>query len=330
MILILSQSIQEQTTEEVIDWIIYRGGVFKRLNGDFFLEGKYELKATLLDTEIKVNLEGFNLNDCNIVWHRRWMSSTYTFKDDLNSLKVNQSVAANLKNTLLQELRVAKNFCFRPLVDKKWLPAIKSAFVDKIDVLRKAQLVGLNIPESLVTNSRRALTKFFETYSEIITKPLFETSFFEDEGILYSYYTKKLTLQNINELPEIFAISFFQKNIQKFIEIRTFFLENEFFSMAIFSQNDKKTQTDFREYNSSNPNRTVPFKLDSEVERKLFLLLKELDLNTGSIDLILNTENQIIFLEVNPVGQLGMTSRPCNYLLEKKIAQFLINNDTIC
>jgi len=31
-----------------------------------------------------------------------------------------------------------------------------------------------------------------------------------------------------------------------------------------------------------------------------------------------------IFLEINPVGQFGMTSIPCNYFLEKKIAEHLI------
>ena len=76
MILILSQSVQEQTTEEAIDWIIYNGGVFQRLNGDFFREGKYKFKSTLLSSEIDINLEGFNLHNCNVVWHRQWMNST--------------------------------------------------------------------------------------------------------------------------------------------------------------------------------------------------------------------------------------------------------------
>ena len=31
-----------------------------------------------------------------------------------------------------------------------------------------------------------------------------------------------------------------------------------------------------------------------------------------------------VFLEVNPVGQFGMVSLPCNYQLEKRIAQYLI------
>jgi hypothetical protein len=35
---------------------------------------------------------------------------------------------------------------------------------------------------------------------------------------------------------------------------------------------------------------------------------------------------ELVFLEINPVGQFGMVSHPCNYYLEKRIAQNLINS----
>jgi hypothetical protein len=34
-----------------------------------------------------------------------------------------------------------------------------------------------------------------------------------------------------------------------------------------------------------------------------------------------------VFLEVNPTGQYGMVSDPCNYYLDKKIAEYLIDYD---
>jgi hypothetical protein len=55
--------------------------------------------------------------------------------------------------------------------------------------------------------------------------------------------------------------------------------------------------------------------------------MKQLNLNTGSIDMAVNTENEYVFFEVNPIGQYGMTSVPCNYNLDKKIAEYLINTD---
>jgi len=46
-------------------------------------------------------------------------------------------------------------------------------------------------------------------------------------------------------------------------------------------------------------------------------------LNSGSIDILVTPNNEYVFLEVNPVGQFGMVSQPCNYYLEKRIAERL-------
>jgi hypothetical protein len=52
-----------------------------------------------------------------------------------------------------------------------------------------------------------------------------------------------------------------------------------------------------------------------------------MNLNTGSIDLICTKSGEYVFLEVNPVGQFSMVSFPCNYYLEEKIADLLIQKD---
>jgi len=93
--------------------------------------------------------------------------------------------------------------------------------------------------------------------------------------------------------------------------------------MAIFSQNNPKTSIDFRHYDRELPNRSIPFKLPVDIKDKLIMLVKILNVNSGSIDLVVTQEGKYIFLEVNPIGQFGMVSLPCNYYLEKKIANFL-------
>lgn len=87
--------------------------------------------------------------------------------------------------------------------------------------------------------------------------------------------------------------------------------------MAILSQSDEKTKIDFRKYNEEKPNRNVPFKLPDDIDQKIKQLFKYLDLNTGSVDLIVDHQENFYFLEINPVGQFGMVSYPCNYFLEK-------------
>ena len=93
--------------------------------------------------------------------------------------------------------------------------------------------------------------------------------------------------------------------------------------MAIFSQNDEQTQLDYRNYNRVKPNRNIPYILPKDIETKLQKLMDKLDLNTGSIDMMVTTEGEYVFLEVNPTGQFGWVSENCNYYLEEKIAHCL-------
>jgi D-alanine-D-alanine ligase-like ATP-grasp enzyme len=93
--------------------------------------------------------------------------------------------------------------------------------------------------------------------------------------------------------------------------------------MAIFSQNDPKTQIDFRNYNNENPNRNIPFKLPKKIEKKLKKIIKIKQLDSCSIDLIVTPENEFVFLEINPQGQFEWISYYCNYHIEKKIANHI-------
>jgi glutathione synthase/RimK-type ligase-like ATP-grasp enzyme len=119
--------------------------------------------------------------------------------------------------------------------------------------------------------------------------------------------------------------SLIQRKIDKKYEIRVFYLMGNMYSMAIMSQNKNETEIDFRNYQNQNPNRTLSYELPDEINKKIIKLMDVLKLNSGSIDFIYNTNNEYVFLEVNPVGQYGMVSYPCNYYIEKKIANYLTN-----
>jgi D-alanine-D-alanine ligase-like ATP-grasp enzyme len=93
--------------------------------------------------------------------------------------------------------------------------------------------------------------------------------------------------------------------------------------MAIFSQQNEQTSIDFRKYSTERPNRCVPHQLPKEIEHKISTFMKAVRLNTGSIDMVVTPTLEYVFLEVNPIGQYGMTSFPCNYNLDFKIAEFL-------
>ena len=140
---------------------------------------------------------------------------------------------------------------------------------------------------------------------------------------LISHCTERLSKENIAKIPERFGPTLFQEEVLKRFEIRAFMMNETFFAMAIFSQKSSRTQTDFRKYDDARPNRTVPYQLDSKTQLKCRELAEHFGLNCCSFDFIVSQDNLLIFLEINPVGQFMMVSKPCNYNIEKHIAEFL-------
>jgi hypothetical protein len=76
LILILSQSSLEPTTEEVMDWLWALGGSCVRLNGDD-IEGCSALRFEIADGKVSLGFESegiaLPLAEVGAVWFRRWL-----------------------------------------------------------------------------------------------------------------------------------------------------------------------------------------------------------------------------------------------------------------
>lgn len=320
MIAIFSKSRLEGATDEVIDWLKYYGALYIRINGSDFI-------SSVIMKNFDQSSFTSQLEKCNSFWFRRWMDDGFLDKqlDSVEIFGVNRTL---LENHLMRELNLLSNELWRKLKNKHWITKPTELISKKLEMIDRARNVGLLIPETLVSTDKSELIAFKNKFERIITKTIGDVPGFSFGGINYSLRTAEVDDEIIYSLPTTFFPSLFQRLIDKEFEVRIFFLYTKFYSMAIFSQLDKQTEIDFRNYNRSKPNRTVPFKLPSEVQDKLKKLINELNLTSGSIDMIKRKDsNEYYFLEINPVGQIGMTSYPCNYYLERSIAKKLIEND---
>jgi len=193
--------------------------------------------------------------------------------------------------------------------------------LNRLVLFELAATFGLTIPNyRIITNEGRV---DFQPSNQLVTKAMSDGIYTNIGNKRYYTYTERLEREDILiDTPEIFP-SLVMEEIKKAFEVRAFYLSGKFYSMAIFSQNNEQTIVDFRKYSSSKPNRTEPFILPKKVENQLGRLYKALNLSTGSADLIVDKDGNYVFLEINPGGQFGMVSEPCNYRLEEKIAKFL-------
>lgn len=306
MILILSNS-YDQSTGNVIKWLKKYKANFLRINdyyGCSLIEKTHEGEK----------------NEIKTVWFRRSPNVSIPPVDF-------KQINSYLQESLEKETKALIGAFFYKIKDIPWLNHPAKCNVNKLVVNQIARQVGLKIPDSIITTQKQHLLTFVKQHSKIITKPMYDIVPIDYEEGRYVPYTEILDEKNINGLPAVFKIGLFQEYIEKIFEIRVFVLYEKLYSMAILSQGNKSTASDFRNIDWNNPNRDVPYKLPNEIEEKILKLVKILSLESCSIDIIRSKKGEFIFLEVNPVGQFGMTSFPCNYYIEKEIALKLIENE---
>lgn len=320
MILILSTP-RDNDTQIVVDWLVHKKADFFRLNDEDIMSGEVTLEMNpndLQSASIKWKDRVYKLIDFDVVWLRKFgffksYEDTFGKKSDLTQY-------------IYGEFSVIRSLIIRLLNDKKWLYK-RTNMPTKLEVLAEAAVCGLHTPATRIISTKKALTTFFEQNDKrIISKSVGDGKHINYDNKNYPFYTQ--IIASLDGVTESFSPSLFQQYIDKKYELRVFYLDGSFYSMAIFSQNNERTKIDFRNYDFDHPNRLSRYQLTRTVEEKLHTLMQNLGLNTGSIDLIRATDDNYYFLEVNPAGQFGMTGHPCNYNLHEKIAEYLVNKDT--
>jgi ATP-GRASP peptide maturase of grasp-with-spasm system len=304
-----------------MEWIVHLGGKCTRINAEDALALKYANEDSF---GFQIEGETIDFEEITAYWYRRGDLNFYNTSKQLEGGAADFLIRRLVKFTELEQ-HALKSYFHYLLNRTSSIGAIWYSNTNKMIVLAKAKEVGLCVPPTLITTEKNQVKKFLEKHKHIVTKTISNMLGISDHSMGISSYTEELTAALIHKLPEEFLPGLFQKKIEKKYEIRSFYIKGTFYSMAIFSQLDEQTSTDFRHYNKEKPNRNVPFQLPKEIEQKLTLLMNALGYNTGSFDLIVTPENEFVFLEVNPIGQFGMTSYPCNYYLEKELAHALLH-----
>lgn len=328
MVLIFSIKFDYSTTC-VIKWLDHWGIKTVRINADDDIY-KFEIiskngiffRNTLTD-------ELVNLLEAEACWWRRTgitskqlaqfpARESFTIEDvDVISLIKGKN------NYLDEEVKALAEYIFYSVYKNAKINLGKPVFnLNRLIVCDIAQKYGLQVPSYKVITHGAHLADSRQDFGRMVTKAISNGIYRIIGKHRFYTYTELLEESFFEETKNtpLFP-SMVTQLIEKKIEIRTFYIDGEFFSMAIFSQTSEQTMIDFRKYSN---NRTEPYRLPKDIETKLECILKELDLNCCSIDFIVDKNDNFIFLEINPVGQFGMTSEPCNYNLHKLVAKYLI------
>lgn len=317
MIFILSSN-SDQTTNFVIDWLKTKTIRINQETPVLYLNCVFDSQHSSVQLEFTSSLLVEN-QLITAFWYRR---GDISIALNGNKIPTHLPVTAILET----EWAILKHFLHYEFESVRSLGSFyKEAYHNKLISLRVAQRSGLSIPATIITTERKKLQDFKKQYGAIITKAVGNMFLLESPNYFQSIGTQIIDDEHLEFLQDTIAPTLVQQKIEKSIELRIFFIQDVFYAMAIFSQLDAKTCLDYRNYNRQKPNRNVPYLLPDDLKTKLKTFVSKMELNTGSIDLIVSTTGEYVFLEVNPVGQFGGLSRNCNYYLESQIAHYLEN-----
>lgn len=317
MVIIQSSSL-DRSTNDIIDWLAYYKANYIRLNDDY---GVVKTNITLHNNRTFIN--DIDISKCSYMYRRGDLCINFELQEIDNVDKIN--------NWLLHEKLFEENTAILDSINYlfKRRPSISHVSdidISKIEQLEVANSVGLLVPDTLLSNDFSTIINFLND-QKCITKSLsnvkIRLSYSSDWNINMHLTTASVDSNDITKSKKGLPV-LFQQYIDKKYELRIFYLKGQFFSMAIFSQQNEKTKLDYRNYDKDKTNRNVPYKLPNEIERKLDAFMKAINMNCGSIDMIYTPEGKYIFLEVNSIGQYQWLESNCNYSISKNIAEMLI------
>jgi len=256
-----------------------------------------------------------DLNEINVIWFNGGQIQSPQISEISDELK--ELLDNNYSIILEGYLNFAKVF--------KIGRTVNPFECSKMDVLLFGQEVGFLLPDTLFTENKSDLNDFYIKHSEkgIISKRIGDkTHHYENNEVYNLVNTFEVNNELLNRIPNTFGLSQFQERIERQYEIRVVYLLDKCYAMAVFTSEI----VDYRiNLNKNEEIRMVPFKLTTSDEHKLTSLMNKLNLNFGSIDFIVDCNDILYLLEVNPCGQVDFLNEACNYYLEKQISELMIN-----
>ncbi len=299
---------------------------------------KYGLKMVRMDTDtypLNVELTAFQSNQCT---SGELIIDEQTYQlDDFCAVYFRKNMQCNLTeelsgDTLKQasrEATAAKNAILYAMESAFWFdnPFDIQRAENKQLQLISAKRVGLTIPNSLLSNRPDSVKGFYQQeHGEIITKMLTPLTNFMQSSRSF-VYTSKVKEEHLTQLASLKLCPMqFQREIEKSYELRVIYVDGKCFTgkistKAIIDGN----KPDWRRA-SANDFSWQKYQLPNEICVKIAQLMQQLSLRFGALDLIKSTNNDYVFLEVNPCGEWGMLQQELNLPIAEHIAECIYKN----
>lgn len=186
----------------------------------------------------------------------------------------------------------------------------RDSFLDykKIFQMKVARRCGFKVPISMISNARNELIDFVLKRESAVTKPIGAASLMKlgrngrllFQAMLTTRVNRDLAAQ-CDEESFRFCPALVQEEIKKSFELRIYADHSRVFAISLQSQNHACTEVDWRP-GESFISKDI-FRPSPGFEARILRLVREIGVAYGVIDIIVDNENKLWFLECNPEGQ---------------------------
>lgn len=192
--------------------------------------------------------------------------------------------------------------------------------------LQVAQSLGLGVPQTLITNNPVEARAFYQEFGgQIIIKAVGKGAVdpnnvhhFGDERFVY---TSPVLEQDLEYLEEVQVCAhLFQEMLSKRMDLRVIVIGRKIFTIGIHSH-ASQTALDWR-IDYSSLSYSVE-QLPAEIEQKVLQLVRHFDLQYSSMDFVLTSTGDYVFIEMNPNGQFLWMEPPTGLPMASAMADLL-------
>lgn len=172
--------------------------------------------------------------------------------------------------------------------------------------LKLAIDAGLLVPPTIISNNPDEVMTFFADRDGAIAIKSLRPTAWSNKNSIKIAFTNTVSMKDLSEKRLAMSLSptIYQTFIDKSYEVRAMFMGKTYLAARLDTPSDPKTKTDWRAaraYGQDVVLRRVD--LPVEVQRACLRLMEKLGIVCGSFDFIVDKDDRLWFLEVNPMGQ---------------------------
>lgn len=251
---------------------------------------------------IAVGVQGANAR-IDGTWATDFCSVLYRRLSLVRSLRLWRHLPEAVQEFAMSEAEAALLGICGLLSHKPWINHFSSIHIASVKPtqLSIASSVGLEVPDTIITNDPDVVREFYERHdARIIFKPVAHNIVRSDAHSAKLIYTNRVARDHLEHEDLIRATpGIYQVEIEREFELRVTYVDGAFWAARVVS--GIPDGVDWRRGLSAGTSFS-PYMLDSGVANLLTALMTSLDLRYGAMDLIVRPDGSYVFLEVNPQG----------------------------